>query len=69
MGDALAHNLIIDHFRRVKQLNTVSNDDYESDLFQLQELAEANVEDHMIKRQIQKDIRKLSASCPTTRGK
>jgi len=29
----IAHNLIIDHFRRVKQMNTISNDDYESDLF------------------------------------
>ena len=60
----IAHNLIIDHFRRVKQLNTVSNDDYESDLFNSKKLAEANVEDHMIKRQIQKDIRKLISQLP-----
>ena len=60
----IAHNLIIDHFRRVKQLNTVSNDDYESDLFNSRKLAEANVEDGMIKRQIQKDIRKLISQLP-----
>jgi len=60
----IAHNLIIDHFRRVKQLNTVSNDDYESDLFNSKKLAEANIEDHMIKRQIQKDIRKLISQLP-----
>jgi RNA polymerase sigma-70 factor (ECF subfamily) len=60
----IAHNLIIDHFRRVKQLNTVSNDDYESDLFNSKKLAEANVEDYLIKRQIQKDIRKLISQLP-----
>jgi RNA polymerase sigma factor (sigma-70 family) len=60
----IAHNLIIDHFRRVKQLNTVSNDDYESDLFNSKKLAEANVEDHLIKKQIQKDIRKLISQLP-----
>jgi len=60
----IAHNLIIDHFRRVKQLNTVSNDDYESDLFNSRKLADANVEDQMIKRQIQKDIRKLISELP-----
>ena len=60
----IAHNLIIDHFRRVKQLNTVSNDDYESDLFNSKKLAEATVEDHMIKKQIQKDIRKLISQLP-----
>jgi RNA polymerase sigma-70 factor (ECF subfamily) len=26
----IAHNLIIDHFRREKQMNVISNDDYES---------------------------------------
>jgi len=60
----IAHNLIIDHFRRVKPLNTVSNDDYESDLFNSKKLAEATVEDHMIKKQIQKDIRKLISQLP-----
>ena len=28
----IAHNLIIDHFRRLKQMNTMSNDDFEMDL-------------------------------------
>src|SRR4030066_2049921 len=55
----IAHNLIIDHFRRVKQLNTVSNDDYESDLFNSKKLAESTVEDNMIKKQIQKDVRRM----------
>jgi RNA polymerase sigma-70 factor (ECF subfamily) len=60
----IAHNLIIDHFRRIKQMNTVSNDDYESDLFNSKKLADSTVEDDMIKRQIQKDVRKMITMLP-----
>ena len=60
----IAHNLIIDHFRRVKQMNTISNDDYESDLFNSKKLAESNVEDNIIKRQIQKDVRTMISMLP-----
>jgi RNA polymerase sigma-70 factor (ECF subfamily) len=60
----IAHNLIIDHFRRIKQMNTVSNDNYESDLFNSRKFAENNIEDDMIKRQIQKDIRKMITQLP-----
>jgi RNA polymerase sigma-70 factor (ECF subfamily) len=60
----IAHNLIIDHFRRIKQMNTVSNDNYESDIFNSRKFAEDNVEDDMIKRQIQKDIRKMITNLP-----
>ena len=55
----IAHNLIIDHFRRIKQMNTISNDNYESDLFNLKRLAEDNIEDDMIKLQIHQDVRKM----------
>jgi len=55
----IAHNLIIDHFRRVKQMNTISNDNYESDLFNTKKMAEDTVEDNMIRKQIQKDVRKI----------
>lgn len=60
----IAHNLIIDHFRRIKQMNTVSNDDYESDLFNSIKLADSTIEDDMIKRQIQKDVRKMITMLP-----
>jgi RNA polymerase sigma factor (sigma-70 family) len=60
----IAHNLIIDHFRRIKQMNTISNDNYESDLFNSKSFAEDNVEDDMIKRQIQKDIRNMISHLP-----
>jgi RNA polymerase sigma factor (sigma-70 family) len=60
----IAHNLIIDHFRRIKQMNTVSNDDYESDIFNSKKFAENNIEDDMIKRQVQKDVRKMISQLP-----
>ncbi len=60
----IAHNLIIDHFRRMKQMNTVSNDDYDSDLFNSKKLSEATIEDSMIKKQIQKDIRRMISELP-----
>jgi RNA polymerase sigma factor (sigma-70 family) len=60
----IAHNLIIDHFRRIKQMNTVSNDNYESDLFNSKRFAESTVEDNMIRRQIQKDVRKMISMLP-----
>jgi RNA polymerase sigma-70 factor (ECF subfamily) len=60
----IAHNLIIDHFRRIKQMNTISNDNYESDLFNSKSFAEDNIEDDMIKRQIQKDIRAMISHLP-----
>ncbi len=60
----IAHNLIIDHFRRVKQMNTVSNDDYESDIFNKKSLSENTIEDILIKKQIHKDIRNMISHLP-----
>jgi len=60
----IAHNLIIDHFRRIKQMNTISNDEYESDLFNSRKLADSTIEDDIIKRQIQKDIRNMISHLP-----
>ncbi|MBP8958818.1 MAG: sigma-70 family RNA polymerase sigma factor [Bacteroidales bacterium] len=60
----IAHNLIIDHFRRLKQLNVILNDDYESDLFNSKSLADRNVEENMVKVQIRKDVRKLVNQLP-----
>jgi RNA polymerase sigma factor (sigma-70 family) len=60
----IAHNLIIDHFRRIKQINTISNDDYESDLFNSKKLCDTNIEDDMIQKQIQKDVRNMISCLP-----
>ncbi|HEX2968550.1 MAG TPA: sigma-70 family RNA polymerase sigma factor [Bacteroidales bacterium] len=60
----IAHNLIIDHFRRIKQMNTISNDDYESDIFNSKQFADENVEDTMVKKQIHQDVRKMISHLP-----
>jgi len=60
----IAHNLIIDHFRKSKQMNTISNDNYESDIFNSKKFAEDNVEDKMIKKQIHLDVRKIVSQLP-----
>ena len=60
----IAHNLIIDNFRRVKQMNTISNDNYESDLFNSAKFSEGNIENDLIRKQIQKDIRIMISSLP-----
>ena len=60
----IAHNLIIDHFRKEKQLNTTSNDDYEMDIFNSKKMSDETVEEEMITKQIHTDIRKLIDKLP-----
>ncbi len=60
----IAHNLIIDHFRREKQLGLVLSDDYESDLYNSKRLADDNVEDVMVRRQVLRDVRSLIGELP-----
>lgn len=60
----IAHNLIIDHYRRNKQLNTCSNDDYELDLFNSPRYSEENIEQVMVNNQIYDDVRRLVEELP-----
>jgi RNA polymerase sigma factor (sigma-70 family) len=60
----IAHNLIIDHFRKEKQINTLSNDDYEADIFNSRKFSDQNIEDLMIKDQITNDVRQLVDELP-----
>lgn len=60
----VAHNLIIDHYRRNKSENTISNDSSEQDLLNNKELCEASIEDTMMEIQLTEDIRKLIHSLP-----
>ena len=60
----IAHNLIIDHFRKGKQLNTVSNDNCEVDLFNSRKYSEKTIEDHYVNDQITSDIRRLLDELP-----
>ncbi len=60
----IGHNLIIDHFRKEKQNNTFSKDDYELDIFNSSKYCEGNYEDELIRDQIHSDIRSLVDELP-----
>ena len=60
----IPHNLIIDHFRKEKNLQTVSNDQSEYDLFNSARFAERNVEDELVNTQITQDIRRMIDELP-----
>jgi RNA polymerase sigma factor (sigma-70 family) len=60
----IAHNLVIDHYRKEKQLNSTSREDFGMDILNSQKYAVRPAEDSMIDRQIRKDIRELVDSLP-----
>jgi RNA polymerase sigma factor (sigma-70 family) len=60
----IAHNLIIDHFRKEKQINTMSRKDYEADIFNTRRFSDGNVEDTIIREQITNDVRSLINELP-----
>lgn len=60
----IAHNLAIDHFRKVKKMPTISqnpskNEDDDFDIFSILNMQEASIEDEIIEEQIHKDVRKV----------
>ena len=60
----IAHNLAIDHFRKVKKMPTISqnpskNEEDDFDIFSILNMHEASIEDEMIEEQIHKDVRKV----------
>ncbi len=60
----IAHNLIIDYYRKEKNLKTFSNDDKEVDIFNSQRFTDGNIEDELIQSQISRDLRKLIDELP-----
>lgn len=60
----IAHNLIIDHYRKEKQLKTLSNDDYETDIFNTRKMSDKTIEEEIINEQIHHDIRSLIDKLP-----
>lgn len=60
----IAHNLMIDHFRKEKQLHTISNDSYETDIFNSKKFAERTIEEEMVHTQITRDVRRLLQELP-----
>jgi RNA polymerase sigma factor (sigma-70 family) len=60
----IAHNLVIDHFRKEKQINTISNDNYEADIFNSKKFSDKNIEELLIREQIIDDVRMLVEELP-----
>ena len=61
----IAHNLVIDYFRKEKKLNTKSNMNGEIDLFNSTKFAEETIEDVLIANQISKDVKQIIDELPT----
>lgn len=60
----IAHNLIIDYFRKSKRLPVIDNDNSEYDIFDTIQIRDASVEDKMILDQIHRDVRELIEHLP-----
>ena len=63
----IAHNLIVDHFRKAKKMQMVSessskNEDF--NIFSVLSLSDTNVEDSIIKEQIESDVVRLVEYLP-----
>lgn len=59
----IAHNLVIDHFRKNKKMKFVDGGE-DFDIFDILPMQESNREDEMIKEQILKDVAKLIEYLP-----
>lgn len=62
----IAHNLIIDHFRRQKNENNISVDAAEYDVLNNSNLYERSIEENMINEQILSDVVRLIYFLPET---
>ena len=60
----IAHNLIIDHFRKEKLQGTVSNDSMEVDIFNSQKFSEETIEDQIVSSQILSEVKELIKELP-----
>lgn len=60
----IAHNLIIDHFRREKQAKTISKDDYEVDILNHPQYSDKTIEETVVFEQILTDVRSLIDQLP-----
>lgn len=60
----IAHNIVIDHFRRNKKNNEVSSDSYEYDIFNSPRFSDYNVEQNMVYEQVLSDVRSLVDTLP-----
>lgn len=55
----IAHNLIIDHFRKAKRLPVVNNSSDDFDIFDVVSITDPSIEEQIITDQIHEDVRSL----------
>jgi RNA polymerase sigma-70 factor (ECF subfamily) len=60
----IAHNLIIDYFRRAKRIPMVNNSNDDFDIFDVVRIADPSIEEHIITEQIHQDVRALIELLP-----
>lgn len=60
----IAHNLVIDFYRKGKNLKTISDDDTEIPLFNSSKFSEKNIEEEIVINQVHADVKKLVEQLP-----
>ncbi len=60
----IAHNLIIDYYRQEKNIQKISNSDYEQDIFNNLDLAESTIEEEWIAHQTFEEIKEFVDALP-----
>jgi len=60
----IAHNLIIDYFRKSKRIPVIDNDSTDFDIFDTISLTDKSIEERLIVNQIHKDVRGLIEHLP-----
>ncbi len=60
----IAHNLTIDHFRKIKKSNEIQGNSFESFVLNSKKYSVENVEEEIIREQIKNDIRNLVDELP-----
>ncbi|MBW6460113.1 MAG: sigma-70 family RNA polymerase sigma factor [Bacteroidales bacterium] len=61
----IAHNLIIDHFRRAKRIPVMNNNSDEFDIFDMVRITDPSIEEQIITDQIHSDLRLLIELLPS----
>jgi RNA polymerase sigma-70 factor (ECF subfamily) len=60
----IAHNLIIDYYRQIRNENLQSTDDEDFNILNRKEFSDVTVEDMMVTSQIHSDVRRLIRALP-----
>jgi RNA polymerase sigma-70 factor (ECF subfamily) len=55
----IAHNLVIDHFRKSKKINFVESQNNDYDVFDTIRLTDPSIEEQLVTNQIHSDVKKL----------